>query len=104
RAGSAFSEIAAVHSLRHSLPRTPQGDRCNLPTRANMDASSVAIQNHLDRSNARFEQSVLLLQGGGAIGSYQAGVYQAMAEANLHPGWVAGIWIGAANEALIADS
>ena len=34
---------------------------------------------------AQFEQTVLLLQGGGALGSYQAGVYQALAEANLHP-------------------
>jgi len=36
-----------------------------------------------DRRDARFEQTVLLLQGGGALGSYQAGVYQALAEANL---------------------
>jgi hypothetical protein len=34
---------------------------------------------------------VLLLQGGGALGSYQAGVYQALAEANLHPDWIAGV-------------
>ena len=32
----------------------------------------------------------LLLQGGGALGSYQAGVYEALAEADLHPDWVAG--------------
>jgi hypothetical protein len=44
---------------------------------------------------SRFEQTVLLLQGGGALGSYQAGVYQAVAEADLHPDWVAGISIGA---------
>src|SRR5215475_367206 len=69
-----------------------------------MDAPPVAIQNHLDRNNARFEQTVLLLQGGGALGSYQAGVYQALAEANLHPDWVAGISIGAVNSALIAGS
>src|SRR5262249_25854968 len=53
---------------------------------------------------ARFEQTVLLLQGGGALGSYQAGVYQALAEANLHPDWVAGISIGAVNAALIAGN
>src|SRR5262245_41708947 len=51
-----------------------------------------------------FEQTVLLLQGGGALGSYQAGVYQALAEANLHPDWVAGISIGAVNAALIAGN
>lgn len=48
-----------------------------------------------------FERTALLLQGGGALGSYQAGVYQALAEADLHPDWVAGISIGAINSALI---
>lgn len=46
----------------------------------------------------------LLLQGGGALGAYQAGVYQALAEAGLHPDWVAGISIGAINAALIAGN
>src|SRR5262245_21313486 len=68
-----------------------------------MDASSPAPK-HLHRANARFEQTVLLLQGGGALGSYQAGVYQALAEANVHPDWVAGISIGAVNSALIAGN
>src|SRR5262245_51884265 len=69
-----------------------------------MDASSPAVPKELHRSNARFEQTVLLLQGGGALGSYQAGVYQALTEANLHPDWVAGISIGAVNSALIAGN
>ena len=51
-----------------------------------------------------FERIALLLQGGGALGSYQAGVYQALAEANLHPHWVSGISIGAINAALIAGN
>jgi NTE family protein len=51
-----------------------------------------------------FERIALLLQGGGALGSYQAGVYQALAEANLQPEWVAGISIGAVNAALIAGN
>jgi NTE family protein len=45
-----------------------------------------------------------LLQGGGALGAYQAGVYQALAEADLHPDWVAGISIGAINSAIIAGN
>jgi NTE family protein len=56
------------------------------------------------RKPTQFEQVVLLLQGGGALGSYQAGVYQALAEADLHPDWVAGISIGAINSALIAGN
>src|ERR1700747_2231830 len=51
-----------------------------------------------------FKLTALLLQGGGALGSYQAGVYQALAEADLHPDWVAGISIGAINSALIAGN
>lgn len=51
-----------------------------------------------------FECVALLLQGGGALGSYQAGVYEALAEVNLHPNWVAGISIGAINSALIAGN
>jgi NTE family protein len=51
-----------------------------------------------------FECIALLLQGGGALGSYQAGVYEALAEANLHPEWVAGISIGSVNAALIAGN
>jgi NTE family protein len=55
-------------------------------------------------TRTQFEQIVLLLQGGGALGSYQAGVYQALAEADLHPNWVAGISIGAINAAIIAGN
>jgi hypothetical protein len=43
---------------------------------------------------------IALLQGGGALGSYQGGVYQAPAASNLHPDWVACISIGAVNSAL----
>jgi NTE family protein len=46
----------------------------------------------------------LTLQGGGALGAYQAGVYQALAEHDLHPDWVAGISIGAINSAIIAGN
>jgi NTE family protein len=70
----------------------------------------VSISMTSNKTNARkgtrtqFEQIVLVLQGGGALGSYQAGVYQALAEADLHPNWVAGISIGAINSAIIAGN
>ena len=51
-----------------------------------------------------FERIALLLQGGGALGAYQGGVYQALAESDLHPDSVAGISIGAINCALIAGN
>jgi NTE family protein len=69
-----------------------------------MDASHPVDAKQFRVEPSRFEQTVLLLQGGGALGSYQAGVYQALAEANLHPDWVAGISIGAVNAALIAGN
>ena len=59
---------------------------------------------HLAHERPPFERIALILQGGGALGAYQAGVYQALAEANLHPDWVAGISIGAVNSALIAGN
>ena len=46
----------------------------------------------------------LVLQGGGALGSYQAGVYEALAVSEYLPDWVAGISIGAINAALIAGN
>ena len=46
----------------------------------------------------------LVLQGGGALGAYQAGVYQAMHEAGLEPDWVSGVSIGAVNAAIIAGN
>ena len=51
-----------------------------------------------------FECIALVLQGGGALGAFQGGVYQALAEAHLQPDWVAGISIGAINAALIAGN
>ena len=49
-------------------------------------------------------QRVLVLQGGGALGSYQAGAYQALCHADFEPEWVAGISIGAINAAIIAGN
>jgi NTE family protein len=49
-------------------------------------------------------QRVLVLQGGGALGSYQAGAYQALCRHGFEPEWVAGISIGAINAAIIAGN
>ena len=49
-------------------------------------------------------QVVLVLQGGGALGCYQAGVYQALHEAGIEPDWIIGTSIGAINASLIAGS
>ncbi|MCS3741590.1 MULTISPECIES: patatin-like phospholipase family protein [unclassified Rhizobium] len=65
---------------------------------------SAGHKTHRTKERPPFERIALLLQGGGALGSYQAGVYQALAEAGLHPDWVAGISIGGINSALIAGN
>jgi NTE family protein len=56
----------------------------------------------LDRTT--LGQIVLVLQGGGALGAYQAGVYQALTEAGIEPDWVIGTSIGAINAGLIAGN
>ena len=56
------------------------------------------------RSKRKYDYIVLVLQGGGALGAYQAGVFEAMAEAGLAPNWVAGVSIGAINGALIVGN
>jgi len=58
------------------------------------DKPSTAMQSvrktHHQTERPQFESIALVLQGGGALGAFQGGVYQALAEANLTPDWVAG--------------
>lgn len=60
----------------------------------------------LDKNQKRppFQTIALLLQGGGSLGAYQGGVYQALAEVNIHPDWVSGTSIGSINAAIIAGN
>jgi NTE family protein len=51
-----------------------------------------------------FDRVALVLQGGGALGAYQAGAYEALAEAGIQPDWIAGVSIGAINGAIIAGN
>jgi NTE family protein len=62
------------------------------------------LKTHRRKQRPPFECIALVLQGGGALGAYQAGVYEALDEAGLHPDWVAGISIGGINSALIAGN
>jgi NTE family protein len=64
--------------------------------------SDVAAAKH--RGPIPFDCIALVLQGGGALGAYQAGVYEALAEADIQPNWVAGVSIGAINAAIIAGN
>jgi NTE family protein len=67
-------------------------------------ATASLHKSHHRAERPPFARIALVLQGGGALGAYQAGVYQGLDEAGLHPDWVAGISIGAVNAALIAGN
>src|SRR6188472_494799 len=56
------------------------------------------------RARRAGDECILVLQGGGALGAYQAGVFEALAAMDYTPDWVAGISIGAINAALIAGN
>lgn len=62
------------------------------------------IAGHFRTELKKYEKVALVLQGGGALGSYQAGVYEGMAKHSILPNWVAGISIGALNCAIIAGN
>jgi NTE family protein len=71
-----------------------------------MDATTP-VQERSERRGWRPDRCArvaLVLQGGGALGAYQAGVYQALHEANIEPDWVSGVSIGAVNAAIIAGN
>jgi NTE family protein len=71
------------------------------------DHRSTDMTEHPDSAPARTPakaRRVLVLQGGGALGSYQAGAYQALCHHDFEPDWIAGISIGAINAAIIAGN
>ncbi len=53
---------------------------------------------------SRYDRVAFVLQGGGALGSYQAGAYEALARAGIEPNWLSGVSIGAVNAAIIAGN
>ena len=72
-----------------------------------MDANTNDLRSHPYSRTWRPDSCgriALVLQGGGALGAYQGGVYQALHEAGLEPEWVSGVSIGAINAALIAGN
>jgi NTE family protein len=58
----------------------------------------------INRAELEYDYVILVLQGGGALGAYQAGVFEGMSEAGYLPDWVIGVSMGAINGALIAGN
>src|SRR5690349_25151483 len=70
-----------------------------------MEPDMAELPNGFPARPASYDKKVgLVLQGGGALGSYQAGVYETLASSEYLPDWVAGISIGAINAAIIAGN
>jgi predicted acylesterase/phospholipase RssA len=97
-----FADEFIILSLIRVAERT-------IPTAmANGDSRSAARQRSQPKRRARGmplpDQVALVLQGGGALGSYQAGVIDGLTEAGIEIDWVAGISIGAVNAAIVAGN
>jgi NTE family protein len=63
-----------------------------------------SLAGHRVERPERCDRIALVLQGGGALGAYQAGVYEALQKSGLEPDWVCGVSIGAINAAIIAGN
>ncbi|MDE1958003.1 MAG: DUF3734 domain-containing protein [Xanthomonadaceae bacterium] len=101
-AGKGVAGVAArpTGAAKPSAGRAP-GRR---PQAATPAAAKPAAAASLSQRLAAYGEVALVLQGGGALGAYQAGVVQGLAEAGIQPTWVAGISIGAIHCALIAGN
>lgn len=110
-----FSRLLAGTRVDIEDARSPSSDPVwgRIPARVAPCASTAfAVADALSGSGAsagpvlnwQGARRVLVLQGGGALGSYQAGVYEALERHALTPDWVAGVSIGAINAALIAGN
>src|SRR6185437_4499556 len=70
-----------------------------------MDTPTRFLSKLSDRPlESRYSKTALVFQGGGALGAYQAGVYEALAEGGIDPDWLSGISIGAINSSIIAGN
>src|SRR6516164_9552833 len=69
-----------------------------------MNTKMRSLPAKVAKNLSRFDRTVLVLQGGGALGAYQAGVFVGITEAGIAPDWIAGVSIGAINAALIAGN
>jgi NTE family protein len=69
-----------------------------------VEPDSASAARPASHARAHRHQIVLVFQGGGALGAYQGGVYQALHEAGLEPDWIIGTSIGAINAGLIAGN
>ena len=100
----ASARVAPLTAKRESSPVDAKPPSARSPKDQSRSFIKPLLKSHRELQRPPFDCVALVLQGGGALGAFQAGVYQGLVEANLHPDWVAGISIGAINAALIAGN
>src|SRR5262247_4728525 len=100
----ASARVAPLTAKRESSPVDVKAPAPRSPKDQSRQFIKPLLKSHRELKRPPFDCIALVLQGGGALGAFQAGVYQGLAEASLHPDWVAGISIGAINAALIAGN
>src|SRR5512138_2242544 len=96
-------ELLHLRPRRAPDHRTGRGRARGSARRSRLKGPSV-MKRDLQHEMKALGQTVLVLQGGGALGAYQVGVYEALAEAGVEPDWVIGTSTGAINAALIAGN
>jgi NTE family protein len=86
-------------------PRATTEKQATDPAGVNVETGAVPHAHHARRErHLPYETIALVLQGGGALGAYQAGVFEGLHEAGIPLSWIAGISIGALNTAIIAGN
>jgi NTE family protein len=100
----ASARLTPLTAKRETSPTDIKPGTTRSPKDVSRQFVKPLLKSHRRLERPPFECIALVLQGGGALGAFQAGVYQGLAEANLQPDWVAGISIGAINAALIAGN
>jgi NTE family protein len=76
----------------------------NMETNSTTPIARLASGRRAEKQKSQERQVVLVLQGGGALGAYQSGVYHALHEHGIEPDWIIGTSIGAINASLIAGN
>src|SRR5262249_22686610 len=90
---------------RTDIRGAPSNTSANSTVEIAMSMPKAMVQRAVEAFRSKSQgQVVLVLQGGGALGAYQVGVYEALHEAGVEPDWIIGTSIGAINASIIAGN
>ena len=86
--------------IRIPSAEVPASGHCRQIRKPRSSDKAPLHKSHRGLERPPFQCIALVLQGGGALGAFQAGVYEALVEADMQPDWVSGISIGGINAAI----